>query len=149
MNVNPAAPVITRDEIQIAAPLDVVWKTQTDINTWPRWRSSVPSARLEGALAVGSVFHWEEGGLQIASTVREFSPLARLVWDGSAQGIYAIHVWEFTPADGGVRVHTEESWEGEPVSAQTAMLQPLLDGAIRTWLTSLKREAESRSLAKA
>jgi len=35
MNVNPKAPVLTRDEILINAPLSVVWKTQTDISAWP------------------------------------------------------------------------------------------------------------------
>jgi uncharacterized protein YndB with AHSA1/START domain len=112
MDVDSNAPVLTRDEILIDAPIEVVWKTQTDIAAWPRWRPEVPAARFEGDLAVGSVFHWEEGGLQIASTVQEINPPRRLVWAGPAQGIYAIHVWEFTPTDHGVLVHTEESWEG-------------------------------------
>ena len=112
MDVNPSAPVITRDEILIAAPLDVVWNTQLDVAAWPRWRPQVPAARVESALGVGSVFYWEEGGLHIASTVREIVPQKRLVWDGPAHGIYAIHVWEFTPTDHGVLVRTAESWEG-------------------------------------
>ena len=145
-DINSAAPVITRDEIIIDAPLDVVWKTQTAISGWPRWRPQVASARFQGHLTVGSVFHWEEGELQIASTVRELQPLRRLVWDGPAQGIYAVHVWEFTATNRGVLVHTEESWEGDPVSAQASTLQPLLDSAIRTWLTNLKRAAESHGL---
>jgi hypothetical protein len=41
-----------------------------------------------------------------------------------------------------VLVHTEESWDGEPVRAQAAILQPLLDAAIRAWLTDLKRASE-------
>lgn len=45
MDINPTAPVLTRDEILIDAPLDVVWKTQTDIAEWPRWRPQVPVAR--------------------------------------------------------------------------------------------------------
>jgi hypothetical protein len=84
----------------------------------------------------------EEGGLQIASTVQEINPPRRLVWAGPAQDIYAIHVWEFTPTDHGVLVHTEESWEGEPVRAQAATLQGLLDATIRAWLTNLKHAAE-------
>jgi hypothetical protein len=67
MNVNPKAPVLTRDEILINAPLSVVWKTQTDISAWPRWRPQVPMACFDGNLAVGSVFHWEEGGCKTQS----------------------------------------------------------------------------------
>jgi hypothetical protein len=76
------------------------------------------------------------------STVQEFDPPRRIVWSGPAQGINAIHVWEFTQTDHGVLVHTEESWDGEPVRAQAGMLQPLLDAAIRAWLSNLKHAAE-------
>src|SRR2546429_8272312 len=41
----------------------------------------------------------------------------RIVWGGPAQGIVAVHVWTLEPREDGVLVHTEESWEGEPVSA--------------------------------
>jgi uncharacterized protein YndB with AHSA1/START domain len=142
MDVNANAPVVTRDEILIEAPPDVAWKVLTDISAWPRWRPGVRTTPVEGALAVGSVFHWEEGGLRIASTVREIDPPRRLVWTGPAQGVDAIHVWRFTPAGGGVLVQTEESWEGESVQAQAVDLQALLDAAIRAWLTDLKIEAE-------
>jgi hypothetical protein len=98
--------------------------------------------QLDDALTVGSVFHWESAGLQITSTVQEVDPPRRIVWSGPAQGITAIHVWEFTPTDHGVLVHTEESWDGEVVRAQTATLQQALDGSLRAWLTNLKRAAE-------
>jgi len=143
MDIDATAPVITRDEILIDAPLEVVWRLQTDISAWPTWRPEVRTARLDGSLNVGSVFHWEEGGLQIASTVRELAPFRRIVWTGPAQGIEAVHVWQCTSTPAGVLVHTEESWSGAPVSAQAASLQPLLDGAIRAWLTHLKAHAEA------
>jgi uncharacterized protein YndB with AHSA1/START domain len=142
MEINPNAPVLTRDEILINAPLNVVWQVQTNINAWPRWLPQVPTARFDGNLQVGSVFYWEEGGMQIESTVQEIVPQRRFVWSGSAQGINAIHVWEFTQTDRGVLVHSEESWDGAPALAQVAGLQPLLDAATRTWLANLKRVAE-------
>ncbi|GAA0197212.1 hypothetical protein ACFFQF_20520 [Haladaptatus pallidirubidus] len=42
-------------------------------------------------------------------------------------------------------VRTEESWEGEPVRAQTETLQVALDESLRDWLQNLKHEAETRS----
>lgn len=143
MEVNSTAPVFARAHILIDAPLDVVWKLQTEVSAWPRWRPQVSAARFDGDLTVGSVFHWEEGGLQIASTVQELDRPRRIVWDGSAQGIDAVHVWTFSPTDDGVLVETEESWDGEPVRAQAATLQPLLDAALRAWLKNLKRAAEA------
>jgi len=47
MNVNPKAPVLTRDEILINAPLSVVWKTQTD--TWP----ALTVTSLSGPASIG------------------------------------------------------------------------------------------------
>lgn len=98
---------------------------------------------MQGALQVGSAFEWEEAGLKITSTVQEIQPFRRIVWTGPAQGIDAVHVWEFTATANGVHVHTEESWTGEVVSANKAQLQPLLDGALADWLTRLKRMAEA------
>ena len=142
MDINPKAPVLTRDEILINAPLKLVWRLQTNISEWPRWLTLVPRARFEGNLQVGSVFYWEEGGMQIESTVQEIVPQRRLVWSGTSQGINAVHVWEFTQTDRGVLVHSEESWDGAPALAQAAALQPLLDAATRTWLANLKGIAE-------
>ena len=142
MDIDSTAPVVTRDEILVRAPLDAVWRAQTDISAWPQWRPEVREARFDGELAVGSVFHWEEGGPRITSTVREIVPSRRLVWTGPAQGIDAVHVWEFTPVADGVLVRTAESWTGEPVTAQAATLQPLLDASLRRWLVHLKERAE-------
>jgi hypothetical protein len=81
------------------------------------------------------------GGLQIAATVQEIDPPRRFIRAGAARGINAIHVGEFTLTDDGVLVHTEKSWDGEQLRAQTGILQPLLDAAVRAWLTNLKRAA--------
>ena len=142
VDIDANAPVITRDEIRIDAPPEVIWNIQTNISAWPQWQPEVDTAQLDGALTVGSVFHWETAGLQITSTVQEVDPPRRIVWSGPAQGITAIHVWEFTPTDHGVLVHTEESWDGEVVRSQTATLQQALDGSLRAWLTNLKHAAE-------
>jgi hypothetical protein len=45
--------------------------------------------------------------------------------------------------DNGVIVRTAESWEGQPVLAQTAFLQGALDHSLRQWLENLKRTAEA------
>jgi hypothetical protein len=35
MEINSAAPVITRDEILIHAPIGTIWDIQTDVASWP------------------------------------------------------------------------------------------------------------------
>jgi uncharacterized membrane protein len=42
MEINSDAPVITRDEIFIDAPIEKIWEIQTDVANWPSWQ---PDAR--------------------------------------------------------------------------------------------------------
>jgi uncharacterized protein YndB with AHSA1/START domain len=142
MDINTAAPVITRDEILIHAPIETIWAIQTDVADWPSWQPEVDGAQIDGPLAVGSAFRWQTAGLDITSTVEEIDPPRRIVWGGPAQGIVAVHVWTLELQDDGVLVRTAESWEGEPVIAQPETLQGALDGSLRNWLENLKRTAE-------
>ena len=143
-DIDENAPVITRDEILIDAPLSHVWGLHTDISSWSEWLPDIDSSRIEGPLEVGTVFHWETFGLSIESTIEEIEPLRRIVWSGPAQGIMAIHVWMMTPSENWVIVHTEESWDGEPVRAQPEEMQQALDSSLRGWLQSLKLKAEAQ-----
>jgi hypothetical protein len=56
----------------------------------------------------------------------------------------AIHLWTMTQSENGVRVHTEESWDGEPVRAQPEELQRALHDSLRGWLQNLKHKAEAQ-----
>jgi uncharacterized protein YndB with AHSA1/START domain len=143
MEINADAPVITRDEILVHAPIEKVWEIQTDVARGPSWQPDVDGARVDGPFTVGSVFRWQTAGLDITSTVAEIDAPHRIVWGGPAQGIVAIYVWTLDTREDGVLVRTEESWEGEPVTAQVETLQGALDGSLRTWLENLKRVAEA------
>src|SRR5215212_4623530 len=98
MDIDENAPVITRDEILIDAPLSTVWGLHTAISSWSEWLPDIASSTIEGPLEVGMVFRWETFGLSIESTIREIEPPRRIVWSGPAQGITAIHVWTMTPS---------------------------------------------------
>ena len=119
MDINGDAPVITRDEIVISAPIQAIWDIQTDVAGWPSWQPDVDGADADGPLAEGSAFRWQTAGLDITSTVEEVAAPHRIVWGGPAQGIVAVHVWTLEEQDDGVLVRTAESWEGEPVSCPT------------------------------
>ena len=145
MEINDAAPVITRDEILIHAPIETVWDIQTDVAAWPSWQPDVDAVQVEGPLSAGSTFRWQTFGLDITSTVEEIDAPHRLVWSGPAGGIFAVHVWDLTEREDGVLVRTAESWDGEQVRAQAGTLQEALDGSLRGWLENLKRAAENAS----
>lgn len=143
ITIDQSAPIISRHDIEIDAPAEVVWKIQTDINAWPQWRSKVTSAVLTEEVKPGASFKWEDSGLKIVSTIRDVVPNRRIAWTGPAQGIFAVHVWEFTPTATGVHVHTEESWNGDGLAAQSTVYQPLLDQSLTEWLRLLKARSEA------
>jgi len=142
LDIDQAAPIIARHDIDIHAPAELVWTIQTDINAWPLWRPKVTSASFTDSLKPGASFAWEDSGLQITSTIKEIELNRRIVWTGPAQGIFAVHVWEITPTATGVHVHTEESWAGAGLDTQAEYLQPLLDKSLVEWLALLKARSE-------
>lgn len=85
MDINTDAPVITRDEILISAPIQTIWDIQTDVAGWPSWQPDVDSAETDGPLMVGSVFRWQTAGLDITSTVEEYDAPHRIVWGAPAR----------------------------------------------------------------
>jgi uncharacterized protein YndB with AHSA1/START domain len=144
MNIDENALVIAREEILIDAPLESTWGLHTDISSWSEWLPDIDAAMIEGPLEVGTVFRWQTYGLTIESTIQEIDPPRRIVWSGPAQDITAIHVWTMTPSEDGVLVHTEESWDGDPVRAQPEEMRQALDGSLQVWLQSLKQKAEAQ-----
>ncbi|NGO06134.1 Shy6-polyketide cyclase [Streptomyces sp. HC44] len=142
--IDTAAPVIARHDISIDAPLERVWRLHTDVTGWSLWQPDISTSRSDGALTVGSTFHWSTAGLDIASTVYALDVPHRILWGGPAHGITGIHLWTFQPGQHGtVLVRTEESWDGEPVRADPAGIQQALDDSLKHWLGHLKKAAES------
>ena len=143
--IDESAPVITRHEIEIEAPLDVVWALHVDLPSWPSWNPDITSVKLEQPFAPGATFEWQTAGLTIRSTVSAVTMHARTLWGGDVAGIHGIHEWTFTETANGVRVATEESWSGEPVAANVAAMQTGLDQSLVSWLGHLKAAAEAKA----
>jgi Polyketide cyclase / dehydrase and lipid transport len=138
MDIDRNAPVIARHEIGINAPLETVWRLHTDVDNWPVWQPDIASAQLTGPFAAGSEFRWLTHGLDITSTIYEVVPNHRIVWGGTSLGITGVHLWLFTEGT----IHTEESWDGDPIRADVPGMQKALDGSLETWLRRLKETAE-------
>jgi uncharacterized protein YndB with AHSA1/START domain len=143
MEINSNAPIVSRHEIAINAPLESVWRVFADIDSWPEWNPDIPKATVAGPIAVGTVIHWETSGMVIPSTIGEVVPLKRIGWSGETNGILGIHVWTFSAAAEGSHVRTEESWEGASVPPETKNLQGALDASLVRWLSFLRRHAEA------
>lgn len=158
--VDPDSDVRYRTATFIEAPLEVVWDLQTDVAAWPSWQASVLGAeRLDaGDLRPGSVFRWTTPApetpttpattLEITSTVQQAEGERCLRWTGPAVGEglqidEGIHVWNFTPLDGGVLVRTEESWTGDQVEVDPGLSTEFLGAGLEAWLSDLTVAAEA------
>lgn len=142
MRIDDLAPLVARKEIIIAAPAEKLWAMQADINRWPEWQPGVTAAHLEGALAVGQVFRWKGGGLNITSTLQEVESPSRIGWTGKAIGIDAVHIWTFEPHGDGTRVTSEESWSGWLTRILKLLDPHMLEKSVNTSLEVLKTTAE-------
>ena len=68
---------------------------------------------------------------------------ARVLWGGTSGGIRGIHEWLFAETPSGVHGEGRESFGGEPVEADVASMQSMLDASLAAWLGHLKTAAES------
>ncbi|MEJ5240080.1 MAG: SRPBCC family protein [Anaerolineales bacterium] len=112
MNIDYSAPLHAEKDILISAPLEKVWAEITRIDHWPKWQPDVTSAKLDGALATGTMFYWKAKGLNITSTIQIFDPMRSIGWTGKSLGMQAIHIWVFKAHKNGTYVKTKESLSG-------------------------------------
>ena len=143
--IDREAPVVAHHEIDIDAPLDVVWRLHADVNAWPTWHADVTEARLVGRFEPSNSFEWTSYGFSVTSTIYAVDERSRVLWGGTANDISAIHEWRFDETSSGTHVTTNESFAGDPVNADEASMQTLLDNSLQAWLGHLKAAAESQA----
>ena len=145
--MNKNAPVVSADEITIAATPQLVWDVLTDFENWPNWNPDVRSMSMRGDLARGSVFRWKAGPGTITSTIQRVEPPSVIGWTGTTFGIKAKHLYRLEPRDGGTLVHTEESYEGIVARLLRVSLRKTLEASLTNGLRHLKAETERRTTA--
>jgi hypothetical protein len=80
--IDQAAPVIAHHQIDIRAPLEVVWELHSDVNDWPAWHSDITAAHAEGTFASGASFDWTSFGFTVTSTIYDVADRSRVLWGG-------------------------------------------------------------------
>ena len=145
MDINRSSPATGEGRIQVAAPPETVWDVISDIDSWPTWNADVKSAKLEGTVAVGSVFRWKSGASSLTSTLQVVDRPNEIGWSGKTMGVKAMHVFRLKSQDGGTHVLSEESWEGLIASILKGYSRKAINRAIQNILAGLKQEAERRA----
>ena len=140
--VNSNAPVKSKGEIIIEAPVEKVWQVLTTINDWPSWQSEVTESILNGELKEGAEFKWKAGGLSFSSKIHTNHRLKEFGWTGKTFGASAIHNWFFSEENGKTVIKVEESLQGVFPKLFKNYFQKNLDNGIQANLNDLKRASE-------
>jgi len=143
------AAAVAECKIEIHAPLERVWGIQTKIDRWSDWNSDIQRSKLDGPLAVGSVFHWKSGGASIVSTLTQIEPMRALAWTGKAFGVRAAHTWTFRQQGETVFVETRESFDGWWPRLIPGVTRRMLETSLTKWLRNLKQAAEAEIMGGA
>ena len=80
--IHEDAPVITRLQIVIDAPVETVWKVFADVNNWSQWQKEISGSKIEGAFQAGTSFNWKTHGLTIRSTFHTVDINNKVGWSG-------------------------------------------------------------------
>ena len=142
MNINKNAPLVSKKEIVINAPISITWDIQTDIDNWPKWQKDISSAKLIGELKKGTSFKWKAMGMSITSELQEVEKNKIIGWSGKSIGMNAIHFWYFEKQGNKTKVITEESLSGWLPSIIKILKPKFLDESLSKAINTLKVHAE-------
>ncbi len=140
--INEKAPVKSKNQIEIEAPIDTVWKILTDINNWTKWQKAVSETEVLGEIKAGTKFNWKSGGLSFKSMIHTVSTNSMFGWTGTTLGADAIHNWTFEEKDKITIVYVEESLQGVFPRLFRGYFQKNLDSGVVTNLKELKSASE-------
>ena len=147
MNIpfNENAPVKSRNQIEIQAPIDTVWFILTDIKNWTKWQTAVTETIVDEKIEEGTNFKWKAGGLSFKSKIHTSIPNTAFGWTGTTIGASAVHNWTFIKKDDNTTiVIVEESLQGVFPKLFKKYFQKNLDKGVLTNLMELKDASEMR-----
>lgn len=136
------------NEIEIAAPPQVVWDILIQAETWPEWYKGAENVQVQdsdqGLLSKDATFTWKTMGIHFESQVKEFNPPTRLSWESRKPKIKGYHAWLIEPTDSGCRLITDESQYGWLTFFEKTLLPNKLRKLHDVWLAEIKKKAEGQ-----
>ena len=147
--------MLIREEIEIAAPMPVVWAVFSALEQWDDWNTACQSCHLiEGEeMAAGACFSFVVRPftlpIKVKPRITDCEPGQKVVWEGERLGIHAVHTWKFREINGRVKLISHEEFSGPLIWLARLILVPRrLHSLTRQLLASVKQEAETRYQAQ-
>jgi len=147
--------MLIREEIEIAAPMPVVWAVFSALEEWDDWNTACQSCHLiEGAkMAVGACFSFVVRPfslpIKVEPRITKCEPGQEVVWEGERFGVHAVHIWKFKEVNGSVSLISHEEFSGPLIWLARIILVPRrLHSLTKRLLSSIKKESEGRYQAQ-
>lgn len=140
--IDEHAPIRTRSEIDIDAPIERVWEQLIDLPAWPTIDPSFRRVRLGASLAVDAHFSFVLNNFPIRARIAVFEPGRELTWTGVSLWFKAVDQHRLEPGIGGGTHYTvAESLAGilAPLFINSAQLKAQHD----RWQAAFKRIVEN------
>jgi uncharacterized membrane protein len=136
----------TENELQIDAPIDVVWRLTADVESWPSVTPTMTSIeRLDdGPITVGSRARVKQPGQRAAVwTVTGLDPNRLFEWRTSVLGMQMIGRHELAEVDGGTRNRLSLELTGRGSGVFGKLIGKKISQSIGTENAGFKSHAES------
>jgi len=147
--------MLIREEIEIAAPMSVVWAVFSALEEYDDWNTACQSCHLiEGEeMEAGACFSFVVRPftlpIKVTPRITECDPGQKVVWEGERLGIHAVHTWTFREINGRVILISHEEFSGPLIwLARLILVLRRLHSLTRQLLASVKQEAEARYQAQ-
>ena len=138
------ATFFVHNELEIAAPPEVVWDLLMAAPAWPSWYEGAADVELiDGGdrLHPSAVFRWKTMGFRFESAVKEFDPPRRLSWETRRGTLKGYHAWLLVPTPTGTRVVTDEAQFGLLASLQRLFQPDKLRRLHDRWLLAIRERS--------
>jgi len=143
--------MVIKEEIEINAPLGLVWRTFSQMENWDDWNTACRSCCITSGdedLSAGACFSFVIRPLifplKVQPRIVKCDPGREVVWEGGKMGINASHTWRFREEDGKVRLLSVERFDGPMVWLGYLLNVPKrLHGLTLEFLQTLKSAAEA------
>lgn len=141
--------MIIREDIEIYAPLPVVWQVFSCVGDWENWNSVCQSCQYvegsemsEGA-CISFVLRPFALPIRISPKITKCIPSREVVWEGERLGISAEHTFAFREEKDKVILLSIEKFRGPLIWLSRLILVPSrLHRLTKQLLITIKKEAE-------
>lgn len=142
--------MVIDEEIEIRAPIEVVWRIFSQMESWDQWNTACRECCvLEGEpMRTGTCFSFKIKPwllpMRVQPRIVECEPAKTVTWEGGRLGVQASHTWQFREQNGWVILRSVERFRGPLLLVSRLVGIPQkLHRLTREFLETLKQASEN------